>query len=174
MITQLNNILLVILVILVIFCICFYIYTDMNISNISNIIYHERFDNIVDNKALMLELMATAKENAEKILKEKFAVDNRLILQNDAEQYYNNINAMQYWLDNTYSGEYGILAKMQAELKIASETRNINKQAILELLTNIYVINYINFINKQNAESYKMFLKYEDPKNNKYYNQYLA
>jgi len=146
----------------------------MNISNISNIIYHERFDNIVDNKALMLELMATAKENAEKILKEKFAVDNRLILQNDAEQYYNNINAMQYWLDNTYSGEYGILAKMQAELKIASETRNINKQAILELLTNIYVINYINFINKQNAESYKMFLKYEDPKNNKYYNQYLA
>ena len=146
----------------------------MNMSNISNIIYNEHFDNIVDNKALMLELMATAKENAAKILKEKFAVDNRLILQNDAVKYYNNLNAMQFWLDDTYNGEYGIMAKIKAELKIASEKRNIDKQAILELLTTIYVINYINFINKQNAESYKMFLKYEDPKNNKYYNQYLA
>lgn len=171
MITQLNNILLVILVILVIFCIGVYIYTD---TNISNFIYHERFNNIVDNKSLMLELMATAKENAEKILKEKFAVDNRLILQNDAEKYYNNLNAMQSWLDNTYNGEYGILAKIKAELQTASETRNIDKKSILILLTNIYVINYINFINKQNAESYKIFLKYEDPKNNKYYNQYLA
>jgi len=171
MITQLNNILLVILVILVIFCIGVYIYTD---TNISNFIYHERFDNIVDNKSLMLELMATAKENAEKILKERFAVDNRLILQNDAEKYYNNLNAMQSWLDNTYNGEYGILAKIKADLQTASETRNIDKKSILILLTNIYVINYINFINKQNAESYKMFLKYETPKNNKYYNQYLV
>jgi hypothetical protein len=171
MINEINNMLLVILVILVIFCIGVYLYTD---TNISNIIYHERFDNIVDNKALMLELMETARQNATKILKEKFAVDNRLILQNDAENYYNNLNAMQSWLDDTYNGEYGILAKIKAQLQTTAETRDINKKSILTLLTNIYIINYINFINKQNAESYKMFLKYEDPKNNKYYNQYLV
>jgi hypothetical protein len=122
----------------------------------------------------MLELMETARQNATKILKEKFAVDNRLILQNDAENYYNNLNAMQSWLDDTYNGEYGILAKIKAQLQTTAETRDINKKSILTLLTNIYIINYINFINKQNAESYKMFLKYEDPKNNKYYNQYLV
>jgi hypothetical protein len=171
MINEINNMLLVILVILVIFCIGVYLYTD---TNISNIIYHERFDNIVDNKTLMLELMETARQNATKILKEKFAVDNRLILQNDAENYYNNLNAMQSWLDDTYNGEYGILAKIKAQLQTTAETRDINKKSILTLLTNIYIINYINFINKQNAESYKMFLKYEDPKNNKYYNQYLV
>jgi hypothetical protein len=170
MIVKINNILLNIFVVLVIFCICSYVYRNANVSDIIKI---DHFNNIADNKTILLELMKNAKDNAIKVLKEKFLVDERLILQKNAVNYYNNLNAFQSWLDNTYEGEYGIIAKLNKDLETASETRLINKQEILKLLTNIYIINYINFINRQNAESYKMFLKYETPENNKYYKQYL-
>ena len=170
MIIQFNNLLLIILLVLVIFCVGVYLYTDINVEKIIN---HDRFDNIADNKTLLLELMATAKQNANKILKEKFAIDERQILQNDAQNYYNSLNALQSLLDNTYNSEYGIMGRLRADIQIAMEARNIDKQAILSLLTNIYIINYMNSVNRQNAESYKMFLKYNDPSKNKYYRQYL-
>ena len=50
--------------------------------------------------------------------------------------------------------------------------KEINKQSILKVLTNIYIIKYIESINKSNAESYKTFLQYDNPNNNKYYKQY--
>lgn len=167
---MINNLLLIILIILILFCILTYLYTN---GDITTILSHDNFDNVADNKLNMLQLMTNAKQNAQKILKERFLVDERQIIQNDAINYLNSVNAVQSWLDNTYKGEYGIMDQIKADVQKVSESRNYNKQQLLELFTNIFVISYINLINKQNAESYKMYLKYNKPIQNKYYSQYL-
>jgi hypothetical protein len=148
----------------------FYIYSG---TNVSNIVKYDNFNNIVDNNTLLLDLMNNAKTAATKILKEKFDVNPNLLLDSDANNYYNNINAMQSWLDNSYNGEYGILSRISADVKATNDLRNLDKKKLTTLLTNIYIINYINNVNKQNAESYKTYLKYNDPKKNKYYTQYM-
>jgi hypothetical protein len=172
LIDKLNNLLLIILVILVIFCIAFYIYNGFDIK-LESILYNENFDNILENKTYLLELMNIAKQNANKILKEKFIADTNSIFKSDAINYNNSLNELQTWLDNSYYGDNGILAQIQSNLRTAENIRTVDKQALLDLLTNMYIINYINYINRQNAESYKMYLKYNNPKNNKYYTQYL-
>ena len=174
-IDKINNTLLIILLILVIFCICFYIYNGFNMNNMDN-------NNKIDNKIVLLELMKKAKQNAEakinkmnKIIntKEKFIVDDRLLQKNDAINYYNSLNAIQSWLDNSYNGSNGILEQISSELQTASTIHQQDKRAILDLLTNIYIIAYINSTNRHNAEAYKVYLKYSKPENNKYYTQYM-
>jgi len=194
-IEKINNTLLIIFLILVIFCICFYTYNGFNMKNIGkNIVYYDNFDNTIDNKIVLLELMEKAKDNAQSTIskmdtlinakmnakmsvtnntKEKFLVDDKLLLENDAINYYNNLNAVQSWIDNSYNGDYGILAQISSDMQTASDIRQQDKKAILDLLTNIYIIAYINSTNRQNAEAYKVFLKYDNPKNNKYYSQYM-
>ena len=198
-IEKINNTLLIILLILVIFCICFYTYNGFNMKNIGkNIVYYDNFGNSIDNKIVLLELMEKAKDNAQSTIskmntiinrkigakmgtkmsaanntKEKFLVDDRLLQENDAINYYNNLNAIQSWLDNSYNGDYGILAQISSELQTASNIRQQDKQAILDLLTNIYIIAYLNSNNRKNAEAHKVYLKYSNPKNNKYYSQYM-
>jgi hypothetical protein len=139
-------------------------------------------NNNIDNKIVLLELMEKAKQNAEAKInkmngiintKEKFLVDDRLLQKNDAINYYNSLNAIQSWLDNSYNGSNGILEQISSELQTASTIRQENKQAILDLLTNIYIVAYINSTNRHNAEAYKVFLKYSKPENNKYYTQYM-
>jgi hypothetical protein len=170
MMKDINYTLLIILVILLIFCVSFYLY---NGTNVSNIVKYDNFNNIVDNNTLLLELMNIAKINANKVLKEKFNVNTNLLLNDDAINYNNNVNAMQSWVDNSYNGEYGIANQILSQVKTANNLRNLNKQQLINLLTNIYIIGYINHINKQNAESYKMYLKYNNPNKNKYYTQYM-
>ena len=170
MIKDINYTLLIILVILLIFCISFYLY---NGTNVSNIIKYDNFNNIVDNDTFLLELMNTAKIIATKTIKEKFNMNTNLILEDNAKYYSNNLNAVQSWIDNSYNGEEGTIAKILSIVKNANNLRNLNKQDLLDLITNIYIISYINSINKQNAESYKMYLKYKDHMTNKYYRQYM-
>jgi hypothetical protein len=177
-INNINNTLLIILLILVIFCICFYIYNGINNGtnnaiNMDSIIHYNNYNNDVDNKIILLETMIKAQEQAEKIKESFTPINNKLILATDANDYYNNINTVQYWLDNSYNGSNGILADIHYQLKNAANTRNLDKQALLNLLTNIYILNYLNYNNKQNAESYKVYSKYKNTKNNKYYKQYL-
>ena len=194
-IDSINNTLLIILLILVIFCICFYIYNGFNMKNIGkNIVNYDNFYNTIDNKIVLLELMEKAKDNAQSTIskmdtiinakmnekmsaanntKEKFLVDDRLLLENDAINYYNSITAVQSWLDNSYNGPYGILAQISSDMQTASNIRQQDKKAILDLLTNIYIVAYINSNNRKNAEAYKVYSKYSNPKNNKYYSQYM-
>jgi len=166
-------------------------YNGFNMNKIVNYDnFNDNFNNSIDNKIILLELMETAKQNAQEKIqkmhakmnakinainntKEKFFVDNRLLQENDAINYYNSLNGIQSWLDNSYYGDNGILAQISSELQTASTIHQQDKQAILDLLTNIYIIAYINSTNRHNAEAYKVFLKYNKPENNKYYNQYM-
>jgi hypothetical protein len=170
MIKDINYTLLIILVILVIFCVSFYIYNGLNVSNI---IKYDNFNNVVDSNTILLELMKTAKDNATKQIKEKFNIHTELLLKDDADKYDYNLGATQSWLEKSYYGELGVIAKISSELKKTNELRNSNKEELLNLLTNVYYISYINNMNKQNAESYKMYLKYNNPNKNKYYKQYM-
>ena len=170
MIKDINYTLLIILVILVIFCVSFYIYNGLNVSNI---VKYDNFNNVVDNNTILLELMKTAKDNATKQIKEKFNINTELLLEDDANNYYNNLGATQSFLDNSYYGEDGVVATILSDLKKTNDLRNLDKEELLKLLTNVYYISYINNMNKKNAESYKMYLKYNNPNKNKYYKQYM-
>ncbi len=99
-------------------------------------------------------------------------LDNRLISQNQTSKYILDLQSLQYWLNNKYNGTNGILNKLNKDLPKAVSITNMNKQILLDFLTYVYFDNYINMNNKMNAESYKVFLKYKEPNNNKYYKQY--
>jgi hypothetical protein len=91
----------------------------------------------------------------------------------DRSSYYvynSNLDNLQTWLDKNISE---LLNKIKIELDKYNENREENKDKILILLTNIYVLNYIYKLNKDNAEVYKVYLKYNDPKKNMYYKPYL-
>ena len=51
--------------------------------------------------------------------------------------------------------------------------RIIDKALIIDVLSNTYVLQNLNNINKGNAVSYREFLKYKSPKQNIFYQQYL-
>ena len=73
------------------------------------------------------------------------------IVEKEAEKYYNSLNDIQTWLDNSFNGEYGFLEEIKNYLKNAENVKNIQRDSLLKLLTSIYIINYINYVNKNNA-----------------------
>jgi len=146
------------------------LYDSSNNKIIGNV---NNFDNIVELNSEMLELIALANQNAKKIIqKENFLVDERLIKESDANNYLYSLNNIQLWLNNTMYGNNGILAKIKVNLNKANNIRVEEKQKILELLTNIFIIQYINYINKHNAQSYNIYSKYKNPESNKFLKQY--
>jgi hypothetical protein len=148
-------------------------YIYYNGLDFSKIIYD---DMVMDNKIKTLEMFNEAIRKANiKIRKEKFTsqLDQRQITQPDAINYYSQLENIQSWLNNNYYGENGILENIKYKLSVVNDIREKEKEEIINLLSNIYVIAYIDQINKANAESYKTYLKYGDIRNNPYYNQYL-
>ena len=94
----------------------------------------------------------------------------KLVNQDTYFKYGSQLDNLQSWLDTNTSE---LLNKIKIELDKYNENREENKDKILSLLTNIYVLNYIYKLNKDNAEVYKVYLKYNDPKKNMYYKPYL-
>jgi hypothetical protein len=135
-------------------------------------------DSEIDKNAYLLELISKAKDNAKENInknKEKFisAVNQNLLLDSDAQNYFISLNNIDNWIQNDYNGPNGIKEYIKGLVKNAANERIENKQLILDTLTNMYIISYLDSINHQNAEAYKVYLKYNNPKNNKYYMQYL-
>ena len=64
------------------------------------------------------------------------------------------------------------LENIQNVMNRVSTQRLTNKAEILEILTNIYTLRYIESINQGNAISYNEYNKYTSPKKNIYYKQY--
>ena len=147
-------------------------------------------NNIVENNIELLDLINTATKNAQthisntlakthsqinknnKYNKEDFGVvyDENLLTNDDANNIKLALSATNFLLENNYGANSTI--NIDEKKKEFIKIKEINKQSILKVLTNIYIIKYIESINKSNAESYKTFLQYDNPNNNKYYKQY--
>jgi len=140
---------------------------------------------ILDNKILLLNELNIASDNASnrinntlntklntKLNIERFAaVDNRILTYNDIQKQELSLNAIQNVLDNKYKN---ITDAIKPAIDETKKNTDINTNKLRDMLSNIYLINYINFTNKQNAEGYKVYSQYSKPyENNKYYKQNL-
>ena len=182
-ITHINDTLFIILVILIIFCMLFYIYHN---GNISQLIY---YDTQMDTTNHFMDVITTAKSNAHEIIKkienelpittriqtkEKFDTpDERRLLISDANNYDIQLNNLSTWLNTSYYGDNGILKNLKYQLTQANNYRTEKRDDLIKLLTNIYILAYLDSMYKNNAEVYKMYLKYRNPTENKYYQQYI-
>jgi hypothetical protein len=84
----------------------------------------------------------------------------------------NELNFLNYWVQNN-TGNKGIMKQLDELVKTANTTRTNNKKVLVDILTNIYTMQYLDFLNQQNTEAYKVYAKYGNPRNNKYYAQYI-
>lgn len=132
---------------------------------------HSSSDIDIENKIQMLELMNEAKNNAKEQIKktrEKFTA----LTQKEANDYLTELNFLNYWVQNN-TGNQGVMKQINELVKNANNTRIANKKTLIDILTNMYSMAYLDFINHQNTEAYKVYSKYSNPRNNKYYTQYL-
>ena len=105
-------------------------------------------------------------EDSKKYIQEKFEdISN--------EQAKFNIDNLKILSGNIDDIETASLVDIKKTIENVKAQRIINKQKILDTLTNIYVLRYLEIINKGTAASYHEFIKYQNPKENKYYKQYL-
>ena len=87
----------------------------------------------------------------------------------DVQSNIDNLNLISQSIDKLVSGDLQNIKNTIDEVK---KTRLEAKEKILNLLTNIYMIRYIDFIKQGNAVSYQQYLAYQNPNTNKYYKQY--
>ena len=123
----------------------------------------------------MLELMNKAKQNAMENIKntrEKFSSLSGPLTNDEAMSYLADLNFLNYWLNNN-SGNQGLMGQINGLVQNANDSRNAKKKVLVDILTNMYSMAYIDFLNHQNAEAYNIYAKYNNPRNNKYYSQYL-
>jgi len=183
---HINNTLLILLVILVIFCILYLFY---NGQDFSKLIY---YDSSIDDKHVTMEIITHAKNNAIQQIKEmqnnalknnqsmnnnlknkeRFLVDNRQLLQNNAINYNDSLDNIDEWIKNI-NAPNGMMEQIKKQLLIASKLRLEEKENIIRNITDIYILAFLEQINKANAVSYKVFDKYKNPTENKYYKQYI-
>lgn len=154
-----------IVIILAVLCI---IYNNKEIYSKNSI---SSSDIDMENKIQLLELMNEAKHNAREKIKKTHEKFNALT-QDEANIYLNKINFLNYWIQNN-SGNKGIMEQINTLVQNANTSRIENKKNLVNILTNMYSMAYLDFINHQNSESYKVYAKYSNPKNNKFYTQYL-
>ena len=129
----------------------------------------------IENKTQLLELMNKAKNNAKENIKntrEKFNSLSGALTKDEANAYLSELNFLNYWLQNN-SGNSGIMGQINQLVQNANDARITNKKFLVDILTNMYSMAYLDFLNHQNTEAYKIYAKYSNPRNNKYYTQYL-
>lgn len=164
------SITLIIALIVIIFSVLCIIYGNSQSSRNINI-GQINSDIDLENKTQMLELMNEAKNTVKQNIKntrEKFGS----LTSNEANNYLNEINFLNYWLQNN-SDSNGIMEQIKQLVQSANSARIENKKVLVDILTNMYSMAYLDFINHQNAEAYKIYAKYSNPRNNKYYTQFL-
>jgi hypothetical protein len=133
----------------------------------------------IENKIQMLELMQELINNAKIIAKEnikntreKFNSLSGALTKDEANAYLTELNFLNYWLQNN-SGNNGMMGQINQLVQNANDARITNKKFLVDILTNMYSMAYLDFLNHQNTEAYKIYAKYSNPQNNKYYTQYL-
>lgn len=177
---QIPMLLLTIFIILFIFCIMQkFMYNKQSIkyshddnvgshSNPNMITLYDLDTNTYDingkiNKEISI-LFTMIEQNTKKKLKENFTIDTSTL-----QNYNANLGVLQTYLATYQSTD---LKNIQNIMKTVNDKALVGKQQILDLLTNIYMMRYLENINQINATTYKEFLKYEYPEQNKFYKQY--
>lgn len=115
--------------------------------------------NIKYNILILIELIKNSKTN----IREKFDNDNITITDSEARRNLGDLEALSVKLDTVD------LNSISDTINSLKNKRIENKDKILKVLTSIYILRYLEIVNKTNAVSYKEFLKYQNIKNNKYY-----
>lgn len=162
---MLSNILIMGLIVIIFIAFCI-LYNNKNQTS----------DIEIENKTQMLELMNEAKKNAKeqinKNTQEKFDSLSSSLTQDEANAYQSELNFLNYWIQNN-SGNNGIMGQINELVQNANNSRVANKKVLVDILTNMYSMAYLDFLNHQNTEAYKIYAKYSNPRNNKYYTQFL-
>lgn len=181
------TVLLIILIVLLIYCSLYhFVYKSQTLTfdydNSYGISYDKSYDKTYNNNK-PLNQYVIKNEKHKKILNENIELLDIIIEKNksklkenfynitqaELQQNINELNTVSQYIKNIQNND---IAYLQNIIKQVRKQSNIDKQQILDLLTSIYMIHYIEVINKQNASSYREFMKYQNPKENKYYSQY--
>ena len=109
-----------------------------------------------------------------KNLRERFnTVLSTPLTDEEAEQYLIQLNFLADWVNNN-TGDNGIMQDINQLIQQANSQRIVDKTTLINILSNMYAMSYLEMIKRQNAEAYKVYAKYNNPRNNKYYQQYLS
>lgn len=173
---------LIIITVVILFIVLCFIYNRDGILD-SNL------DTTLDEQAELLDMMNQAKIQAKDIIQnhiknniknkkqntnltEKFNPLIDTLTVDEANQYLIQLNFLSQWLQNN-SGDKGIMSDINQLVDQANAQRITDKKLLINILSNMYALSYIDMINRQNAEAYKVYAKYSNPRNNKYFTQYL-
>jgi hypothetical protein len=178
----------IVLIIIIIFITLILIYnpkySNINKNKDINIETDEHIDEHIDENIELLQIIKKSQKNALEKFKSMNIFNNTIlnnketfkevITLNDANIYLDQLNKLNSYIEYNYSGSSGLKNMILDMLKNANIERNANKETLLQLLTNLYLISYIEQLGRKNAEAYKVYIKYDNPKNNKYYSQFLS
>ena len=190
----LNNplllLLLILLMILLMFCFMqHYFYKFQPIMYDDSVLKSNNKVYITDKISKIIELKDKALKHNVKLLSEIIKDTKHKIQENFTNakdivkiQDFNDVpvDDLQKNLDMLFDLDSNIIdfenidmANIQKTMTLIKSKRLENKDEIVKLLSNIYILEFINNINKDNISSYNEYTKYQDPKKNKYYGQYL-
>jgi len=130
---------------------------------------YDKYDSNINRNKINYQIMHLHRliDESKNKLKENFESD---MTEDEAQELLQKLIETIAFLDNINTVELPIILEKINEI---NQQRIANKQAILQTLTSIYIYRYIQTINEGNAAANKEYLKYQNPKENKYYKQYL-
>lgn len=168
---QIDHVLIVSLLV-VLFIVFYFVYKQ---KENKHVMLDENIDSRIEENTELLNLMNQAKSKAkEKIQTERFNTTLTSPLSEDeANQYLVQLNFLSAWIQNN-TGDKGIMRELNQLIQRANSERIADKTILLNILSNMYAMSYMEMLHRQNAEAYKVYSKYENPRNNKYYTQYLS
>jgi len=174
------TLILILLIILIIYCVMKY-----KLYNLQEIMYdeHDNTENIqhmnikknlgnISSEEINIKIkyyIITLNDIIEKS-KVKIKENFNGLSYNELQTNLTNLQSLTTNLNNFQTND---LVKIKNSISDISDKRLVNKDKILELLTNIYTLRYIEYINQGNAASYNEYNKYLSPKQNIFYKQYL-
>ena len=157
------TLLLTLLIILIMFCIMSkFLYKSQHIQ----FDYENEYENDSDYKIKQYILIIN-----------KILDDNRKknqesfgdITVDDVQSNIEKLDLINQYINELESGDLQAVIDTIDKVK---EVRLYAKEKILDMLTNIFMIRYIDSIKQGNAVSYQQYLAYNNPDTNKYYKQY--
>lgn len=155
------TLLLIIIIILIMFCIMSkFLYKSQHIQ----FDYENENDSNYKIKQNILSINKILDDNRKKN-QERFGD----ITVDDVQSNIEKLDLITQYMNDLESGD---LQAVRDTIDKVKQLRLYSKEKILNLLTNIYMIRYIDFIKQGNAVSYQQYLAYQNPNTNKYYKQY--